>query len=776
VPSPKAVQIPLRGLVRSSRIRIDRWGIPHIEADNDHDLFFAQGFNAARDRLWQIDLWRKRGLGLLAADFGPGYLAQDKAVRLFLYRGDMGAEWRSYAPDAKQICEAFVSGINAYIEAVDQECFPLPYEFGLLGTRPARWAPEDVVRIRTHGLVGNAQSEIARSILLAAGLDQADRLRQKRSPEIEVVNHAQIDLDVFSTTIIDFLKLASAPVTFSPERLDATLAEAARWSIVDDSGVVAKSDAQGSNSWAVHGRHTETGYPILASDPHRILGMPSIRYLVHLTAPGMNVIGAGEPCVPGISIGHNDRIAFGLTIFDADQEDVYLYATNPADPHSYRFGDRWEPMSNLLEHFEVKGAPIQEERFFFTRHGPVVLREERRNIAVAIATVWSEPGSAPYLASLSTMRARNFQEFDLGLARWKAPPVNKTFADIEGHIAWTPAGFMPRRSGWNGMLPVSGSGEFEWNGHLSRAEMPRILDPASGFVATANEYNLPPNWDHAAKPIGFEWSETSRSVRIRRILAESRHSLSRAEALQTDRYSIPAERLCHLLAALAPHEPDARNSCNILMSWDAVMGGDSSPAALFDLWWLKHLRPALIRHVCPALGTHEDIVGAGDVDAILDLLEETPSRFAPLIERTLAAAMREAEELLGREPSQWRWGLIHQALFRHPLSDLEDNTLDLDIGPFPLGGDSSTPMHAAPRLSDKRITHGASVRLIMDIGAWDRSLCINTPGQSGDPHSKFYANLAPIWARGSYVPLLFSKTAVEAATEMIIDLIPAARD
>lgn len=771
---PLAERIAVEGLSADAEIVVDCWGIPHLRAQNLPDLFFLQGFNAARDRLWQIDLWRKRGLGLLASDFGPGYLAQDKASRRFLYRGDMEAEWRSYSPDVKPICEAFVAGINAYVEAIEQKRLPLPPEFALLATSPAHWAPEDVVRIRSHGLIGNAQSEIARAMLLAAGEERADRLRQKRSPDVQLVNHAGIDLGLFSIEIIDLLKLASAPVTFTQERLDAPLTEASRWSKVDDFGVSAGEVTQGSNSWAVHGSRTDTGRPILASDPHRILSLPSIRYLVHLSAPGLDVIGAGEPSVPGISIGHNGRIAFGLTIFDADQEDVHLYETHPSAPHRYRFGDRWEEMSAAVEHFEIKGLPPQQEKFFFTRHGPVVFRDEDRAIAVAISTVWSTPGSAPYLASLSTMRARNFQEFDASLARWKAPAVNKTYADVEGHIAWTPAGFVPHRGGWNGMLPVSGSGEFEWKGCLSRAEMPRLFDPANGFVATANEFNLPPDWDHALKPVSFEWAETSRALRIRAVLAKSHHSLEKAKGLQTDCYSIPADRLQRLLSAFTLKTADARRAMEMLLSWDRVMAVESAAAALFELWWLKHLRPAVIREACPSLGPRTDLVGIGDADAILDQLEAWAPRLQSLVERSLADALREAAELLGETPSHWRWGAIHQALFEHPLSGLKDMTLRLDVGPFPMGGDSSTPMHAAPRLLDGRVTHGASVRLIMDIGDWDRSLCINTPGQSGDPRSKFYANLAPLWARGAYVPLLYGETAVEAATDTVIDLVPAA--
>lgn len=764
----KKVRFRLNGLHEPARILIDRWGIPHIRAETKADLFFAQGFNVARDRLWQIDLWRKRGLGILAADFGPGYLAQDQAARLFLYRGDMAAEWRSYAEDAREICTAFAAGINAYIDAIERSEAALPPEFDLMETKPQRWAPEDIVRIRSHGLTANAQSEIARAILLAAGQDQADRLRQERLPDLPIDNPGRLDLGQIPGRIIDLLRLASAPVAFSRERLEARLDDAWRWSTFDDFGVT-RDRPEGSNSWVVHGKRTTTGRPILASDPHRVLSLPSIRYLAHLSGPGIEVIGAGEPCLPGISIGHNERIAFGLTIFDADQEDVYVYETDPKDPLRYRFGDGFERMTERVERFVVKGAEVQEQTQFFTRHGPIVFTDPKRNITIAVRSVWAEAGAAPYLAGLSTMRADNFAEFDAALARWKTPSVNKTYADIDGHIAWTPAGYVPRRSGWSGMLPVPGSGAFEWNGGLSRDEMPRRVDPQEGFVATANEFNLPSDWDHHAKPVGFEWTEGARARRIRDVLSQTpTHGLADSQKLQTDILSLPALTLQRLLTPLQPQDGDAQQARALLLDWTAEMSADSAAAALYGLWWLKHLRPSVIQTLAP--GAQSDLVGTGHADAILAALEAHPTKLEPVIEASLAAAWREARDLLGADPAGWRWGQLHQMLFRHPVAAIAEQGFTL--GPFPMGGDSSTPMHTSPRVADWRVSAGASVRLVMDVGDWDKSLCINTPGQSGDPASPHYADLAALWAKGDYVPLLFSSDAVEAAADMLIELIP----
>ncbi|MBV8765648.1 MAG: penicillin acylase family protein, partial [Hyphomicrobiales bacterium] len=328
----------VEGLKQPAQIGIDRWGIPHIEAENLSDLFFAQGFNAARDRLWQIDLWRKRGLGLLSADFGPGFLAQDRAARLFLYRGEMEPEWAAYGcADMRQICEAFTSGINAYVTLTERDLELLPPEFVTLGTRPSRWLPEDVVRIRSHGLTRNAISEVLRANVLSRADEPTDLLRANLDPPTKPTRPEGVDLAAIKLEALDVFKLASAGVTFTSERLAATLDDAVRWSKVNELGeVVEDVAATGSNNWAIHGSRTASGRPIVANDPHRAHAVPSLRYLVHLKSPQFDGIGAGEPAVPGISIGHNGTIAFGLTIFCADQEDVYVCETQEGAPDRYR--------------------------------------------------------------------------------------------------------------------------------------------------------------------------------------------------------------------------------------------------------------------------------------------------------------------------------------------------------------------------------------------------------------------------------------------------------
>lgn len=767
-------QMPWRvaGLARPVTISVDQWGIPHIAAETMEDLFLAQGFNAARDRLWQIDLWRKRGLGLLAADFGAGYLAQDQVSRRFLYRGDMEAEFASYAADARMICTRFAAGINAYVDLIESGAVPLPPEFGLMGTRPARWAPEDVVRIRSHGLVLNGASEAARAVLLDRGRDQADRLRAHRHPPFDATPLPPTLAD-FPPAVFDVLKLATAPVTFGRERLAATLDEASRWTRVTELGILPTEATEGSNSWAVHGSRTATGRPIFASDPHRALAMPSLRYLVHLTAPGFDAIGAGEPCVPGISLGHNGAIAFGLTIFDADQEDIMVYETDGGD--RYRYGGGWETFERVAERFPVKGAPDQTATLSYTRHGPVLLEQPQRKRAFALRSVWSEPGAAPYLASLSGMRARNLAEFERALERWKTPSVNHTYAGTDGHVARLTAGYLPVRRGWTGVLPVPGDGRFEWHGSLPMSERPYDCDPGAGFVFTANECNVPADWDHARRPVGFEWSDEARSLRIREVMRKVRaHRLEDSMALQTDQISVAARRATAVMAAIGG---DLGPPGALLGNWDHRLDRDSPAAALYELWWSRHLKVGLVA-LATGNAREAELATPAHNQAVLTLLEDGEAPFwraaggrAAFIRRTLDAAWRNCVARMGADPAAWRWGTLHRMRFTHPL-EASGGEPAWSAGPFTMGGSNTTVMNAGYR-SDLMMSHGASIRLVIDVGDWDRSRCINAPGQSGVPGDAHHGDLAATWAAGEYVPLSYSAKAVAAITRAVVRLEPA---
>ncbi|RKK05594.1 penicillin acylase family protein [Pseudoroseomonas wenyumeiae] len=784
-PTATRETITLEGLKAPASIVVDRWGVPHLRAESEADLWFIQGFNAARDRLWQIDLWRKRGLGLLAADFGPGYLAQDRAARLFLYRGDMDAEFAAYAPDARAICGAFAAGINAYVDLCAREPERLPPEFAQMGTRPAHWAADDVVRIRTHTLTRNALSEVIRAIVLARADLATDLLRKDIEPMREPIRPEGLDLGSLEITCLDTFKLATAAVTFSPERLAAPLEDWRRWTQVADNGeVMRKAEMEGSNNWAVHGSRTESGRPILASDPHRAHAAPGLRYIVHLEAPGFNAIGAGEPAVPGISIGHNGTAAFALTIHGADQEDVMVYETI-GDGSSYRYGDGYEPMIEEMAEFTVMGQETQSLPLRFTRHGPIIAEAPGR--AVAVRTVWSLPGSAPYLRSLTGMRATTLEDYAAAMRGWGTPSVNQIYADTSGTIAWMPAGYAPQRPNWDGLLPMPGDGRYEWSGLLDPAEYPTIVNPPEGFVASANELNLPADWPHEQKMFGFEWTEASRARRIREVLGrigineQPLHRVEDSAALQTDVLSIPARRLCALLLRLprSGAAPELWAALTLLEEWDHQLRANSAAAALFEVFLAKFLKPRMLEALVPDASLRPLLLPQ-DNEALLRALEQPDSRFGTdpaagrdaLLASCLTDAFRDCEKRMGSSPSGWEWGKLHHGYFQHALSGLPDAPAHLDVGPLPVGGSASTPMHTGYRPSDFRAMYGASVRLVMDVGEWDKSIAINAPGQSGDPRSPHYADLAPSWSRGAYVPLLYSREAVDAMEMQRIELIP----
>lgn len=778
--SARQTKTDVAGLNAPARILIDVWGIPHIYAGNEHDLFFLQGFNAARDRLWQIDLWRKRGLGLLAKDFGPAYAEQDKALRLFLYRGDMNAEWAAYGPKAKTYADAFVAGINAYVADVRAGKRPLPIEFRIAGTMPDPWTADDVVRIRSHGLTRNVASEVKRSLVAcAAGLD-ADRFRVKLEPAWTTKIPDGLDPCSVPKAVLAPYELATRPVAFAaPKDQKAALAH-------DPDKFLTEADQQrdtiGSNNWVIAASRTATGRPILANDPHREHSVPSLRYIVGLNAPGISVIGAGEPALPGISIGHNGTIAFGLTIFNVDQEDLYVYELNPQNPNQYRYGNGWEDMRIVHETEQVKGEGNRELELKFTRHGPVIFVDDANKRAFAVRSIWFEPGTSAYFGSSDYMTAKDWNGFLGAMRRWGAPSENQVYADTKGNIGWVAAGKTPRRLGYDGLMPVPGDGRYEWQGFLSLDELPKAYQPKQGFLATANQMNLPADYPVAERKVGFEWADSARWQRINEVLAaNTKVTLADAMDLQNDDTAMLGRRLVKLLQPLTSDDAHVKQGLDLLKPWDARDAADSAAAAVFEVWIANHLGPVLLKTTAPKAA---DLIApeASSISALVAAVESPDASFGAdpaaardrILRDSLGAAVADVASKLGPDPSTWRWGRLHVAKFDHALMPLADKATaaQLSVGPLAYGGAGNVPRAATYRRTDYRLLSGASFRMVLDVGNWDASRTINTPGQSGDPFSGHYRDLAPLWATGQYVPLLYSLSAVEAATAEAITLTP----
>ena len=758
------------GLNAPVDIHIDRWGVPHIYAGNEGDLFFAQGFNAARDRLFQIDTWRRRGLGQLSEVLGASFVDQDRAARLFLYRGDMDEEWRIYTAKRTRalqpVTQRFVDGINAYVDWLEANPAQMPWEFRQLGYKPAKWQVEDVIRIRSHGLTRNLNSEVARANTLCKSKDvDADQVRFGLSNEWKAQVPEGLD-PCLPQGVLRTFQLATQAARVTPE--------APKQAALDE------VPPEGSNSWVVSPSRSATGRAIMANDPHRGYSAPSLRYIAHLSAPGLDVIGAGEPALPGISLGHNGTIAFGLTIFNIDQEDLYAYELD-ADAKQYKYKEGWEAFKVMRESIAVKGAAPREVELLFTRHGPVIHVDAAGRRAYAVRSGWLEAGMSPYFGSLDYMRARTFDAFKASLVYWGAPTLNQVYADVKGNIGWIATGLAPKRPNWDGLLPVPGDGRYEWGGFWRGNDMPSLYNPPQGFIATANGYNIPGDYPARERKLGFEWTNPSRHQRVHEVLgALPKISIEDSQRLQTDILSIPARRLVALLAPLESQDAKTRRALAFLRGWDARLTADSPQAALAEVWNLRHLRKAyrdavLKPEAAAALTTT-------DVNVMLNGLEKPDPRFGEnaastrdqLLLATLKAAWEEMEKLQGPEPAMWQWGKLHHNLNEHPLAAVVDDAqrARINVGPIAKHGSEHTPNQSLTRATDFRQMNGPSVRMIVDVGNWDNSRAVNHPGQSGDPQSPHYRDLAPLWIRGEYFPLLYTRKAVEAATVRVIRLTP----
>jgi len=745
-------EIELAGLDQSVEVLRDQWGVAHIYARDAHDLFFAQGFVAAQDRLFQMELWKRSGQGRLAEVLGPEALLRDVNARRLAYRGDLDAEYASYSPDTRQILEAFTAGINAYIARRNAPGGPgLPLEFVLAGFAPEPWRPEDCLnRMAAFSMTGNAFSELGNAGLAAiVGTERASRLLELDPPT--ELDAAGLDLSGLSDRLLQYLVGSDRRIGFSSSVLPE------------------------SNNWTVSGALTASGKPLLANDPHRVIALPSLRYMVHLVAPGWDVIGAGEPGLPGVALGHNREIAWGFTIFGLDQQDLYLEELDPDDPLRYRTETGWARMEVRQERFAIRGGPAAEIELRFTRHGPVLWQDAHR--ALALRWVGAEPGTAGYLGSLAVDRAESWQEFEAAMARWKVPSENIVYADRSGNIGEHSTGLAPLRGNWNGLLPVPGSGGYEWSGFVPTGELPHSFNPAAGFIATANNRMIPDGYPYK---VGYEWAPPFRVERIRGVLDDARRNGSKLdvaalERLQSDVVSLPGRRLVDLLEKSGDDSAPAR----LLHAWDGIVSADSSAAALYEVWQ-GELTTRIVAAVAPEEARREiwwslarvlDELSQPSVEHFGTTPEAGRDR---LLRDALAAAAEKLAGLQGSDPAKWSWGALHTARFRHPLDAASGAADLLDPAPVPRPGDDETVNATGTRDGGYEQLYGASYREILDLADWDRSRAVNVPGQSGQPGSPHYADLLPLWAAGEYFPLVYSRDAVERASPDRLVLRPAA--
>jgi penicillin amidase len=770
------------GLSEPVEIIKDRWGISHVFAQNQKDLFLAQGFNIARDRLFQLEIWRRQATGTLAEILGEKALNRDIGARLLKARVDMKKEMNHYHPQGQEIITSFVKGINAYIDFVKQNPDLLPLEFRLLGIKPEHWTPEVVVS-RHNGLFRNCGSEIsmARRVKIL-GAEKAENLMDLNPSGSGLKVENGVDLSLISRDILELYYGSRSRVRFASEDIADSSFMANRslnhpgYLLLPPLERIRQTMNLGSNNWVVSGKLTATGLPIMANDPHRSQQIPSLRYWVHLVAPGWNVIGGGEPALPGVSIGHNEHGAWGLTIFAIDQEDLFVYETNPAHPNQYLYKGKWEDMRVIQESIPVKGQSSVTADLKFTRHGPVLYEDKNNQKAYALRAAWLEIGGAPYLASLRMDQAKNWEEFREACGYSHTPSENMVWADIQGNIGWQAVGITPLRKNWNGLLPVPGDGRFEWEGYLPIKKLPHVSNPEQGFFATANQYNVPEGYPHI---LGLQWSAPFRFLRIKEFLsAKKKLTLKDMMDLQQDELSLPARTLIPLLKGLHSDESRVQKALEMLLTWDYVMDKDSIHASIYTNW-VRRLTRNVWEKFIPEKA--RKVFSSGSRKKMIDFLVSPDGHFGPdpaagrdsLLIQSLEEGVSDLVERLGPDLNKWQYGQekFHHVIIHHMLSRAVNEELraQLDVGPLPRGGNSYTVNNTSSGYNQRS---GASFRIIADLSDWDNSLGTNSPGQSGNPNSPHYADLFEMWARGDYFPIYFSRKRVESAAEQMTVLKP----
>jgi penicillin G amidase len=748
------------GLSAPVEVIRDRWGVPHIYAADAHDLFFAQGFVHAQDRMWQMEVNRRMAEGRLSELFGEVALDTDRAARTFGF-GRLGrADWAAVGEDVRAQLTAYADGVNAFLQSPSGRS-GLPVEFTLLGHRPEPWQPEDstaFARVMLWQLSHAWYGEIVRAQAIEA-------VGEERAAEWEV--HYPERNPVTLPAGIEFNRLAP----------DGSL-QGARGPFLQR--------GQGSNAWVLSGGRTDTGQPILCNDMHLPLMLPALWYQVHLVGGPFEAAGASLPGLPLVLVGHNARIAWGATLAFTDCEDLFAERFDPNTPGRYEFHGEWREAQVIPESIQVKGRPEPHvEQVVVTHHGPVisdVVGYPPQRLAVQSMALRPCPAIRGWLL---LNQAQGWDDFVEAMRLIEAPQLNITYADVEGNIGYWVTGKVPVRAAGRGMVPAPGwSGEYEWVGEVPFEEMPHALNPAQGYLVTCNHRIVGDDYPYF---LGSVWMN---GYRARPIVdaVEGKGRLSAADccALQMDVTCLPGLELVQRLEGLVAEDPVDQAALERLRAWDGQLTPDSSGGTIYEVLRYMLVRNLLEPGLGPELALHW--MGAGfhplllasselyghDTVTLLRLLDAPDSWWVAqaggrevLLQRSLKQAAAWLRRELGPDADGWQWGKLHHAVFPHAMGLQKPLDRVFNRGPFPIGGDTDTPCQTAmlPQAPYDNNAWAPSFRQIVDLGDMSRSQIIVPPGQSGHLASPHYDDLARPWLEGEYVPMLWTREQVEREAE-----------
>ncbi len=797
-------EIHIPGLDGAVDVYRDGMGIPHIYATTLHDLFLAQGYVHAQERFWQMDFWRHMGSGRLAEMFGQSQVETDTFLRTLGWRKVAEQELEVYDQDSLDIMNAYTEGVNAYL--ADHSGTDLSLEYGVLKLltpdyQPEPWQPVHSLtwgKAMAWDLRGNVDEEIERAILLKTlTAEQVDELFPPYPSDHPVIVPAigeNVSADHWSPVTVDW----SLPVPVSQ------LANVSDHLAALDSFLGPSGAGIGSNSWAVSGERTATGMPLLANDPHLSIQMPSIWFQIGLhcrpqtTECPLEMAGFSFAGVPGVIIGHNDRIAWGLTNVGPDVMDLYVEKINPDNPNQYEYNGQWLDMDVRTETITVGGGKPVEVTIRSTRHGPIItdtygLEKFRDQAGVevpeqyAIALRWTalEP-STIFQAIWGFNQAQTWDDFRNAARQFNVPAQNLLYADVDGNIGYQMPGNIPIRKNGDGRLPVPGwTDKFEWTGYIPFDELPYALNPSTGYIVTANNQVPPRDYPYL---VTADWDYGFRAQRIADMIGNAPGPIDLAymQQMQNDAYNLNSEALIPVLMQVELGNPELVETRQLLVDWNYQETVDSAPAALFEAFWRRLMANTfnddLPEDYAPANGNRWYEVFRNLVDqpdspwwddkTTTERVETRDDIFA----KSFTEGVTDLEDLLGKEPAKWRWGDLHAATFRNqtlgksgiaPIENL------FNRGPFPTGGGESVVNATGWTTSGGfAVDWLPSMRMIVDLGDLRNSVTVHTTGESGHAYHPHYVDMASLWASGEYYSMLWNEQAVISNAETHLVLVP----
>ena len=776
--APQQTAVQIKGITDRVVIRRDERGIPYVEATNDEDLYFGQGYATAADRLWQMDIFRRTARGELAEVLtaGPNNVAldQDKLHRTYGFAQVAEQEFAQASPRTRAMLEAYARGVNAYAASLDPKSMPPEFQILQYSFRP--WTPVDsfaVVKIFFEALSDTWRLDIMRQSLSVLPAEKRAELLPKVSPLDVLV----VGKDTQSKAILTPAK----PEAVSPEALK-TLAhnQAVAAAALDRIGFYAEALAA-SNNWVVSGKRTVSGKPLLANDPHLRPTAPSIWHMVHLSAPGVRVAGVSTAGLPGVILGHNDRVAWGFTNVGPDVQDLYAEKFDPDNPKRYQTPSGWQDAVIRREEIKVRKGFVSAEHnvvthdVTITRHGPIIFEGDGKRYTLRWTALIPTKNNGDLQYNLN--RARNWKEFNTALESFTAPTQNIVYADVDGHIGYHTAGAVPIRKSGDGSVPYDGStDDGEWTSYIPISKLPTLFDPPSGIIVTANQRIVGMDYPFF---LTHSWAQPYRARRILDMLNEKpKLTIDDFRRVLGDVYSIGGvsfsrEVVKTLRPTLTPSDEKLRATLDAFEKWDGQVNAESTVAPV-----VSQMRQAFRSRILrAALGT--ELVrnyGWANFDTTLDrIIKEQPAGWLPkefasyadLLRASYDDAIRNLTNSLGADQMKWTWGEQVKARFPHPLGGAPLIGAQFVVPPFPQNGTGG--------LIGATVNVGASVsmRLIADTSDWDKTQQGIALGQSGSPKSPHWSDQLADWRAVTPREFPFTPAAVTKATKETLVLEPA---